>query len=155
MAIRTFRITAVPAQQDTNVNLVLLRFEIAEVLAYTVEFRFTIALENQISLSFGEVAERHIEADAAPRLFLKIFEPFEAAGFGPRLNGAFIDRKAAVGNREIERIIDGVAKPLTARTCAGGAVEAEENRLGRIEFDVVVLAAETLAEQHAVLGRSV
>src|SRR6185437_1885582 len=151
MAIRALGIAPVPAQQNTNVNLVLLRFQITEILPDAVQLCFRIAFKDEATLGLGEVAERHVEADAASRLLAEIVEPFDAARFGPGLNGAFIDREAAVRHYEFERVVDCIAEALAARAGAGGAVEAEENRLGRIEIDVVVLAAEALAEEETVL----
>ena len=79
----------------------------------------------------------------------KSAQPFFAFGFGPRLDGAFVQRQSAIGNNQIERIIDGVAESLAARTGPDRAVEAEQNRLRLAEFQVVVLAHEALTEEVA------
>ena len=115
VAVRAFRVSAVSAQEHTHVHLVLLGFVVVEKLADAVEFRLAVAFENKILLGLREVGEGDIEADAFGGFFTEIIEPFLAARLGPGLDCAFVDREAAIGNDEIERVIDGVSKALAAR----------------------------------------
>src|SRR5262249_26479030 len=108
--------------------------------------------EDEQLLFFAEIAERHVEADSAARLLAEVIEPFFALWFGPGFDRAFVERESGIRDDQIERIIDCVAEALAARTRGGGAVEAEEDRLGLAELKVVVLAKEALAEAETLAG---
>src|SRR6185437_7612610 len=55
VAIRAARVAAVTAEKYAHVDLILLRFEIVEVLADAIELRLAVAFEDEALLGFGEI----------------------------------------------------------------------------------------------------
>ena len=123
-------------------DLVFLRFQVIEIFANEIE--------GAVLFRFGEVAERYVETHVA-----QLLQPLLAAGLTPRFDGSFTNGEASVGNHQIDGVIDRVAKSLAPRAGSGGAVEAEQNRLGYLEIEVVVLAVEAFAEEDAFPGGNV
>ena len=64
------RVAAVPAQEHAHVQFVLLRFEEVEELPDAIDL--LVAFEHQVLLVFGQIAERHVEADAPCGLLAEI-----------------------------------------------------------------------------------
>src|ERR1700691_1148280 len=87
--IGTARIAAITAQENAHVQFVFLCFEKVEKLPDASTYSFS--LQNDPLLVFGQIAKRNIEADAAFRLHAEVTQPFPALGFGPRVDGAFVN----------------------------------------------------------------
>ena len=129
--------------------------EPVEETLYAVEIVFGVAFEDQAALLGGELTPGNVCGDAAlARPFARFLEKDAVARFGPRLDGAIIERLAGVGYDEVEIEIDGVAEALAARASAIGIVEGKEPRLGLLVERAVVFALEALIEGEALGGRA-
>jgi hypothetical protein len=85
-----------------------------------------IAGHDDFLLRRAQIAEGNIERNSGgARIALQFLPRTAVAGLGPRLDRAFVDRFAAIGNYQIGIEIDGVAKSLAARAGAVGIVEGE------------------------------
>ncbi len=97
------------------------------------------ALDHVVLLFICEIAERHVHPDldalGRSRGPLQLEEPLASFGFGPGLDGAFVERQV---------------QTLAPRACARRAVEAEEHGLGFHKCRATSLAFEFLAETEAL-----
>ena len=71
------------------------------------------------------------------------------ARLGPRLDRAFVERFAAVGNHQIDIEIDRISETLAARAGAVGIVERKQARLRLLIHGAARLALESLVEDQA------
>ncbi len=112
-----------------------------------------VALDDELSLLFGEVAEGRVERDAArARHALQILPNAAVARLGPGLNDALVDGLAAIGDHQIDIEVDGVAKSLAARARAVGIVEGKQARLGLLIGQAAIFAFKAIAEDDAFGG---
>ena len=112
-----------------------------------------IAFENQPPLFRGELTPRHVRRNSATaRPFLCVLKKHSVTRFRPRFDRAVVERLARIGNDQIQIEIDGISKPLAARTRAVRIIEGEKPRLGFLVESAVVLAFEALVERKP-LGR--
>ena len=146
-AIRTARVAPVTTEKDADVHLVLLRFEVTEELADTVQL--LLAFHDELAFRVGQVVERHVEADPTGGFAAEIIEPLLAVRFGPGVDGSTVEGEPGVGDDEVLGIVDGIAEALAAGAGSGGAVEAEEDGFGFAKFEDVVLADEFFAKEEA------
>src|SRR5215208_8503560 len=72
----------------------------------------------------------------------------------PRIHGALVEGERFVGNYAVHGEVDGVPEALAARAGAVRTVEAEQDRLGRVEFAVTRFAGEPLAEAQMLIQGS-
>src|ERR1700731_325940 len=108
-------IAAIPAEENADVQLVFLSFEPGEKAIDARKVVVRIALNNEVSLLGGELAERNIERNAAsPRESLQILPKGTITRFRPGLNNAFVDGLAAVRNHQVDIEIDRIAEALAA-----------------------------------------
>ena len=74
------------------------------------------------------------------------------ARLAPRLDGAFFERFAGIGNDEIEVEVNRIAESLATRASTERIVERKEARLGLLVDGAIVLAFEALVEGEAFEG---
>ena len=134
-------------------KFVFLALEPIEEAFDAFEIVFGIAFEDQAALLGGELAPRDVERNAAiARPFFHVLQERAITRFGPRFDGAFIERFAGIRDDEIEIEVDGVAEALATRASAVGIVEGKKARLGLLIKRAVVLAFEALIEREALGG---
>ncbi len=109
LAIRAERVAAIAAEEDAHVHLVLLGLQVIEEAADELVERF--------ALRRREIADRDVGADLGAVL-LEIAEPGAVLGLGPRIDRAFVERKAGIRDHAVHVEIDGVAEALAARAGA-------------------------------------
>src|SRR5713226_10051212 len=94
-----------------------------------------------------ELAERRVERDAARAgVAFQILPERAVTRLGPRLDGAVIERFAAVGDHQVEVEVNRIAEALAARARPVGAVEGEQARLRLLVNAAAALALEALVD---------
>ncbi len=150
-AIGAGGIAAIPAEENAYVQLVFLSFEPGEKAIDARKVGVRIALNNEVSLLGGELAERNIERNAASASeSLQILPKGTITRLRPGLNNAFVDGLAAVGNHQIDIEIDRIAEALATGAGAVGIVKRKQARLGLLIREAALLAFETIAEDDAL-----
>ena len=150
------RISAIAAQEDAHVQLVLLFLQMLEEAAHSEPL--SVAFQNELPLLFFEVRPGHVQRNsrqARNPAHLRAQRP--VLGLGPRLHCAFGQRFGRVGNHQVHVEVDGVAKALAARAGAIGIVEGEQTRFGMLEPEIATLAFEAVGKAQLLrfaLGRS-
>ena len=124
MARKTGGISAVPADEDAHVHLVLLLLEIVEEPQNAG--KTILSLNYPVSFPCGEVQPRPLDVQAASlgkeqELVLKC----SIAWLCPRVDGAFCETLGLVGDNTVQVQRNGVSKPLTFRAGAERVVERE------------------------------
>src|SRR5688572_16361887 len=138
-AIRTNRVSTIPAEEDPHVQLVLLGLEVIEEIADCVDREFQV-----LRIQF---ADGLIQRNARRfRGFFEIVEVDPIPGLRLWLDRALVERERAVGQQQVEIEIDRVAEPLTAGTCAKRIIEGEQPRLRILIADTARLALKGFAE---------
>src|SRR5581483_9909627 len=136
-------VSAVSAEENAHVQLVLLGLEKVEELAdEAIDF---------LTLGFRKFAERHVVTELLGG-FPEVSQPGAVLRLRPRFDRAGVEGEVLVGDDEVHVEIDGVAEALAARAGAHRAVEAEQRGLGFYEGHAALLALELLAEAQTVAG---
>src|SRR5205807_2812072 len=97
--VRAGGITSVAAEEDANMQLVLLSLKPSKEAFDSGKFCVAIAFDDALSLLGCQRTERHIQRNSA-----RAGEPFEVlpkraiTRLGPRLNSAFVNGLAAIGD---------------------------------------------------------
>src|SRR5207302_9995444 len=92
-------ITSVAAEEDANMQLVLLSLKPSKEAFNSRKSCVAIAFDDAFSLFDSKLTERHIQRNSA-----RAGEPFEVlpkraiTRLGPRLNSAFVNGLAAIGD---------------------------------------------------------
>ena len=153
VAFGTNRVTSIAAQENPDVEFVFLPFEPLEEAVHPVISGFGIAFDHHVALRGRKIAEGNIERDIVRAgKFLHLDQQRAVARLRPRLNRAFVERLAAVGNHQIDIEIDGIAEALAARAGPVGIVERKQARFGLLIHGAARLALESLVEDHAFRG---
>ncbi len=120
------RVSAIAAQENAHVQLVLLAFEPVEESLDADVARLAVADENLLALRRGQLAIRRVERDVfRAGEFLQLVPDGAVSRLGPRRNCTFVEGFAFVGNHAIEIEINRVAESLAARARAVGIVEGK------------------------------
>src|SRR5579859_2824104 len=144
-------IASIPAEKNAHMQLVFLSFEPGEKRIDARKVVVRIALDDEVSLLGGELAERNIERNAASASeSLQILPKRTITRLGPGLNDTFVDGLAAVGNHQIDIEIDRIAEALATRAGAVRIVKRKQARLGLLIRETALLAFETIAEDDAL-----
>src|SRR5580704_10035558 len=157
-ALRAGGVAAVPAEKNADVQFVFLALQPVEKTFYTLEIVFGITFKNQTALLGGELAPRDGEGNpAVAGPFFHVLKQSAVTRFRPRLDGAFVERLAGIGDDQIEVEVDGVAEALAARARAVGIVERKKTRLRSLIKRAIVFAFEALVKSEALgaIGRRV
>src|SRR5215472_6097465 len=150
-AIGAHGISAIAAEEDAHMQLVLLALQVLEEAAHPPEL--PIAADDKTLLIGREVLPRHVKRDAGgARVTFHLRGVRPVLGLGPRFDCALGQRQGLVWDYEVEIEIDGVAESLAARARSEGVVEGEQPRLRLIVADVALLALEALREAEALRG---
>src|SRR5438270_1579459 len=144
-ALRTLRISSIPAQKHPHMQLVFLALQHGKEALDTGKFVFTF--NHPLLLLRFHLIPRQVQRDPGrpgklPQLALK----GAILGLGPGLNRAFAQRFGYVGDDKVQIKINGVAKALAARAGAVRIVEGKQPRLRLFIPDVATLALEFLRE---------
>ena len=142
-ACRARRVSAITAEKDAHMQLVLLAFEMIEEATYAQEL--ALAFDDCPALLGIEFSPSHIERNI--RLLgktLQLGKQRAVFGLGPGFNSALIQGFRFVRYHQIEIKIDGVAETLAARAGAIRVVEGKQARLGLFVPQVARLAFEAL-----------
>ena len=150
-AIGARRVAAIAAQKDAHVQLVFLALEPGEEAVDAGEIGVRLALDDGVALLGGELPEGHVQGNAARAgETLQVLPKLAITGLGPRLDDAFVDGLAAIGNDQVEVEVDGIAEALAARAGAVRIVERKQARLGLLIDEAALLALEAIAEDDAL-----
>ena len=101
------------------------------------------------------LAELHIQADAIAIRAAEIVVAPGVLRFGPRIDGALVERQTAIGDDQVQVVIDGVAEALAAAAGPERRVEREQARLRRDEFFAAALASELLVETQDLVASGI
>ena len=154
-AIRASGITAEAAEEDADMQLVLLALQPGEETLDAFVFVFGIALENQTALFGRELTPRHVRGDStATRPFFGFLEQCAVAWFRPWFDGPVVEGLAGIGDDEIQIEIDGISETLAARARSVRIVKGEKAGLRLLVKRAVILAFEALVEDEAFGGIS-
>ena len=144
-ALGAERVAAVAAEKDPHVQLVLLALEVLEEAPDAAEV--VVALDHPVPLLGGQPVvgrvERHARRARQP-FHLIVHVP--VARLGPRLDRAFSQRFAFIGDHQVKIKVNRVAESLAARAGPVRIVEREQVRLGLGIRNLAALALETLVE---------
>src|SRR5262245_46406743 len=120
-------------------EFVLLRLEVIEEPANGVY--------DEGSILRRKIPERNVEAQTADSSrLLEVVEVGFIPRLGPRLNRAFVQRFALIGDDQIEIEIDSVPESLTSRARAERTVKRKKLRLRIFVPNAAFLALERFAE---------
>ena len=154
-AIRASGITAEAAEEDADMQLVLLALQPGEETLDAFVFVFGIALENQTALFGRELTPRHVRGDStATRPFFGFLEQCAVAWFRPWFDGPVVEGLAGVGDDEIQIEIDGISETLAARARSVRIVKGEKAGLRLLVKRAIILAFESLVEGEPLGGIS-
>src|SRR5262249_3152035 len=146
-AIRTYGVSPVTTQENTNVEFVFLAFEPCKKALHAIEIVFGVAFEDKAALLVRKLAPGNVCRNApAARPFFQFRDKRAIAGLGPGLDSAFIERLARIRDNEIEIEINRVAKALAARTRPIRIVERKKPWLRDLIDGAVVLAFKPFVE---------
>lgn len=158
MAVGTHRLAAVPAHQDTVLNLVLILLDHLEkgidtypVVNILFAFRRK-TMPQPVFLCFGKfvvgLEDGEVDGGGTPA---KLIVPNLQLLAMPALYAAFVDTERGVGNDKT--LVDSyhIAKALAGGACAGGTVEGEHVLVGFLKANAVGL--ERRGEVVGDLGR--
>src|SRR5690349_5820176 len=127
--IRASGITTEAAEEDADVQFVLLALQPGEKTFDAFVIVFGIALENQAALFGRELTPRHVRGNsAAARPFFGFLEQCAVARLRPGFDGPVVEGLAGIGDHEIQIEIDGISETLAARTRSIRIVEGEKAR---------------------------
>ena len=147
VAVRTHRVSTVPAQEYADVELVFLCFQICKEVAD--------GIQNEVHLIRIQFPDRGIQRDSlSPSGLLEIVEIRAISRLRPRFDGALVERETPVGNHQVQVEIDRIAESLAARTCAKRIVEREKPWLGIFIADIAGLALKRFAEAVSLAPRN-
>ena len=143
-------VTAVAAEKDPHVQLVLLALEILEESPDAREV--VVAFDHPTLLLGGQPVVRRIQGHAGrARQPFHLVREVAVARLGPGLDRTFSQRLAFIGDHQVKIKVDRVAESLAARAGPVWIVEGEQVRLGLGIRNLAPLALETLVE-HEPLG---
>ena len=145
-AVGTCEIPAVAAQEDADMDFVLLPLQPAEEAPDAAVF--LRPFDHECLLSFGEIGpgdvERHL---GLARRALQFGELRAVVRLAPRLDGAQLNRLALIGHDQIHVELDDVPEAMTRRAGAKRVVERKQTRLRIFVRDAALAALEALGEQ--------
>src|SRR5690242_13836976 len=143
VALRTFGVATVATEEHSDVEFVLLAFEIFEKAAHTPELR--IPVHNPFPVLGSQLIKGHIQRNALrARGRLKFLLERSVTGLGPGFDSALAKRLLLVRNHQVRIEIDRVSEPLAPRAGAGGIVERKKRRLRFRKRSAAPLALEPL-----------
>ena len=138
VAFGAARVSAVAAEEHAHVDFVVLLFDSAEIV-----------LDGRVQDDdfFGlQFADGDGEADLPLEVAAEFREIPGVLRLGPGIDGALLDGERAIGDDEVEVVVDSVAEALAAFAGALRVVEAEEPGLRFVELLAALLAFEAQVE---------
>ncbi len=147
---RTHRVTTIPAQEDTHMELVFLALQVIEESAHARELAF--AIDDRFLLLGIEIVPGHIQRNLGR--FGEAFEFREqrtVLWLRPWLHGSFVQGLCFVRNHQVQIKVDGVAKSLATGTSAIRIVKRKQTRFWLFIANAVPLALEALAVAESLL----
>ncbi len=141
LARRAFGVAAVPADEDSDLDFVLLLLNLGKESLYR--------LAEDLPLGGVELFIGNVRPDFAAVALQKLLHAPFVLRLGPGIDGAVVDGLRRIWHNQAHVVIHRVAETLAVRARAVGIVETEQRRLGRQKLDVALLAGETLGEAQA------
>src|SRR5262249_8349938 len=148
-ALGTGQVSPIPAQENADVNLVLLSLEPPEEPADpgVADFRIRAAADDEFLLGLRQLRPGHVDPHVAlARGLLQLRELGAVMRLAPRLDRALLNRLGRVRHDEVDVELDDVAEAVATGTRAERVVEREQPRLRVFVRDAARPALETLGE---------